>query len=110
MAYVPPVPNFAPVTFGQGFGNWQQYAGFNKDNPFGVSPEIRTDRNYPKAPVPAPVEDATPVPVQPQITAVVPPGVMGANPTGVMGAQPTSPMGTVQEDPIKRAVNSHFGE
>lgn len=109
MAFVPPVPGYSPVSYGQGFGNWQQYAGFNKDNPFGVSPELGADKNYPKTAVPAPVEDAVPVPVQPQVAPVAPPGAMGANPAGVMGAQPTAPMGTVDEDAFKRAVNSHFG-
>jgi len=109
MAYVPSVPGFTPVSYGQGFGNWQQYAGFGKDNPFGVSPEIRSDKNYPKTAVPAPVEDAVPVPVQPQVAPVAPPATMGANPASVMGAQPTAPMGTVDEDAFKRAVNKHFG-
>lgn len=109
MAFVPSVPGFTPISFGQGYGNWQQYAGFNKDNPFGVSPEIRADRNYPKPVAPAPVEEATPVPVQ-QVQPVIPPNQMGVTPVNVMGTPPVSSMGVVQQDALKRAVNSHFGE
>lgn len=110
MAFVPPVPGFAPVSYGQGFGNWQQYAGYSKSSPFGASQELLPARKPPTAAVPAPVVDATPTPVAPQITAAVPPGAMGANPATSMGALPTSPLGTVDEDAVKKAVNSHFGE
>ena len=40
MAYVPSIPGFSPVSFGQGYGDWQQYAGHGKDNPFGASPSM----------------------------------------------------------------------
>lgn len=109
MAYVPPVPGFVPVSYGQGYGNWQQYAGFNKDNPFGVSPEIRADKSYPKIAVPAPVEDATVVPTA-QVQPAIPPNQMGVSPVNAMGTPSVSSMGVVQEDALKRAVNSHFGE
>ena len=58
MAFVPPVPGYSPVSYGQGFGNWQQYAGYNKDNPFGVSPDIMAK---------------TPTPVPPSAPAAIPP-------------------------------------
>jgi hypothetical protein len=39
MNFVPKVPNYTPMSFGQGYGDWQQYAGFNKSNPFGALPD-----------------------------------------------------------------------
>ena len=38
MAFVPQVPGVVPMSYGQGYGDWQQYAGFNKENPFGALP------------------------------------------------------------------------
>lgn len=38
MAFVPQVPGVTPMSYGQGYGNWQQYAGFDKNNPFGSLP------------------------------------------------------------------------
>lgn len=55
MAYVPSVPGFAPVSFGQGYGDWQQYAGYNKDKPFGVSPGFLPGASPQKVPSVAPI-------------------------------------------------------
>lgn len=109
MAFVPSVPGFAPVNYGQGFGNWQQYAGFGKDNPFGASKELLPAKKPPTTQPMAPVEDATPTPVAPQITAAVPPGPMGGNPSTALGQQPSNPLGVQTEDEMKKAVLSHFG-
>jgi len=38
MNFTPQVPGVKPMSYGQGYGDWQQYAGFNKENPFGALP------------------------------------------------------------------------
>ena len=36
MSYLPGLPGVPPpMSYGQGYGNWQQYAGFDKSNPMG---------------------------------------------------------------------------
>lgn len=109
MAFVPAVPGFAPVSYGQGYGNWQQYAGFGKENPFGAGKELLPAKKPPTPPTLAPVEDVTAVPVAPPITSAVPPGPMGGNPATAMGVQPVNPLGVQTEDEMKKAVLSHFG-
>jgi hypothetical protein len=109
MAFVPTVPSFVPVSYGQGYGNWQQYAGFSKDQPFGATRELLPAKKPPTTPALAPVEDVAAVPVAPPIAAAVPPGPMGSNPATAMGVQPVNPLGVQTEDEMKKAVLSHFG-
>lgn len=66
MAYVPAIPGFTPVSYGQGYGDWQQYAGYDKDNKFGASPAFLPKKtNQPKAPIAPPmlptIQEAKPV-------------------------------------------------
>ena len=71
MNFLPAIPQVSQQNQGIGYGNWQQYAGYNKDNPFGgsgglnagVKPPSTTKSTGTPAPVtdysqPAPVEQA----------------------------------------------------
>jgi hypothetical protein len=113
MAYVPTIPGVpAPMSYGQGYGNWQQYAGFDTTkNPFGGAGGIgvEPDKNLP-APMssaPPPIDTSFPTPDY----SVVPPkpstGVLGANPQNSLGLKPSGQLGTMQ--PSTDAINSHYG-
>lgn len=105
--YLPTLPGVpAPALYGQGYGNWQQYAGFDTTkNPYGgsqglgVQPEDRknqgvappktvADTNIPKAPEP----------VTPDYSLS---GPMGAAPNEPLGASSSGALGTSIEDVIK---------
>ena len=112
MAYVPTIPGVpAPMSYGQGYGNWQQYAGFNAiKNPYGGRAGIDADLNIPSAPtsaMPPPIDTSFPNPDY----SVVPPkpstGVLGANPQNSLGLKPSGQLGTMQ--PSTDAINSHYG-
>ena len=82
MSYLPEMPGVpAQMSYGQGFGNWQKYAGFNAQKPFGSMP---VQQQTPASSVP-PVVNATPIPVQPN------------TPMGQFGSLPTTSMGTTSE-------------
>lgn len=90
MAYVPAVPGFSPVTFGQGYGDWHQYAGYGKDNPFGASPSV-VSKMQKKGPV-----------APPQLPAITPPAEMkpidySVAPTGQMGAPAKAQLGNFSD-------------
>ena len=116
MAFVPALPGFSPVTYGQGYGNWQQYAGFNKDNPFGASRELFNPKKPPSSIYMAPVEDAVPVPVEPPATEIAPPsGQFGASSTGQFGAPPVGQLGGLSSGPsnplsLADQARKHYGE
>ena len=77
MAYVPAVPGFSPVTYGQGYGDWQQYAGYGKDNPFGASPSPMSKREK-KGPIAPPQSPAfAPQQMNPVDYSIAPTGQMG---------------------------------
>lgn len=58
MNFVPAIPQVSQQGYGQGYGNWQQYAGYSKNNPFGSSPELIGKKpNFSNEGVPAPVAD-----------------------------------------------------
>lgn len=113
MAYVPTIPGIpAPMSYGQGYGNWQQYAGFDATkNPFGGSSGIGTeaDKNVPAIPPQMSQMDTN---FPPQNYSVVPPkpstGVLGANPQNSLGLKPTGQLGTIQPS-TQQAINSHYG-
>lgn len=112
--YVPTVPGVpAPMSYGQGYGNWQQYAGFSSvKNPYGggqgygVQPEDKRT-----AGVAPPVEADTNIPTAP--TAVTPDygmpqqqsSPLGNPPSGQLGLKPVGQLGVSNDDVIK----SHFG-
>jgi len=83
MSYLPEMPGVpAPMSYGQGYGNWQKYAGFNAQKPFGSM--AAEQQKVPAAGVP-PVVNANPIPVQPNA------------PMGQFGSLPTTSMGTTSE-------------
>jgi hypothetical protein len=92
MAYIPSLPGFSPVSYGQGYGDWQQYAGYDKDNPFGSIPGVMKDTNptTPSAPVGSVRPDTNMPPVDYSIAPPASPyGATSPNPFGQ--ATPTQP-------------------
>jgi len=85
MPFYPAVPGFSPVSYGQTYGDWKQYAGYNKDNPFGVGPEISVKQNEtaPVAPVAPPKIDAEMT--TPDYSIAPPTGQFGFPATGQLG-------------------------
>ena len=78
MAYVPTVPSFSPVGFGQGYGDWQQYAGYGKDNPFGGSPSV-VPKKEKKAPIaPTQIAPISSLEMKPVDYSLPPPTQMGS--------------------------------
>ena len=113
MAYVPTVPGVpAPMSYGQGYGNWQQYAGFDTTkNPYGGTGGmgVEADKNIG---VPAPVAPKADANTPPIDYSVLPPkpstGVLGANPQNSLGLKPSGQLGTMQPN-TTQAINSHYG-
>lgn len=60
MNFLPKIPGAMPVSYGEGYGDWQQYAGFGKDNPFGalapqpVAPTMASEPYKPDVEMPKP--------------------------------------------------------
>jgi len=114
--YAPTVPGApAPMSYGQGYGDWQQYAGFSKiTKPFGggqgmgVQPE---DRRAGVGVAP-PIEADTNVPVAPEPTkpdyGMTPqqPSTLGNQPQDPLGIKPISQLGGISN---VDAIKSHFG-
>jgi hypothetical protein len=103
------------MSYGQGYGNWQQYAGFDTTkNPYGGSGGmgVEADRNVG---VPAPT---VPTMAKPDVNtppidySVVPPkpttGILGANPLNTLGLKPNGQLGAPQPNATD-AINSHYG-
>lgn len=111
MSYVPSVPGVpAPMSYGQGYGNWQQYAGFDSTSkPFGGSAGlgVQPDTNLPsKAAEPAvPYETGVPAP---DYSITPPTGGLGNNPQSSLGLKPTAPLGNIPQSAVQ-AINSHYG-
>ena len=87
MSYLPGLPGVPPpMSYGQNYGNWQQYAGFNKSNPYGGSTEpIQQQPSAGVAPK-APIEDRS-------YTQPVPTSTFGVPSTNSMGAPSATSMG-----------------
>jgi len=91
MAFVPELPGIAPMSYGQGYGNWQKYAGFNSQNQFGSMPQ---EQPRPVAPTPkVPVIDAIPIPAQPSI----PMGQFGSQLQPSFGSNLAGQYGSLEE-------------
>ena len=96
MAYVPAVPGFTPVSYGQGYGDWQQYAGYGKDSPFGASPSVMPKQE--KAPVAPPkLAPIASLEMKPVDYSIAPIGQMGAPATKSLGNFSQNQMGQVQD-------------
>jgi len=109
MAYVPTIPGVPPpMSYGQGYGNWQQYAGFDsKTNPFGGSSGMGVD------PSNAPVSAAVP-PVMPEIDPSMPtPNYSIPAPPAGLGAPPSMNQGfalpSLQEPNLLDLVRNYYG-
>jgi hypothetical protein len=111
MAFVPAVPGFSPVSYGQGFGDWKQYAGFNKQNPFGALPDLSQQPKAPVAPPAAPKIDASVPPVDYSIGAQPPATPFGAAPTNTFAVPKLNAMGQPEiqeEDPLRKSIQESF--
>jgi hypothetical protein len=112
MAYVPTVPGVpAPMSYGQGYGNWQQYAGFDKTtNPYGGGEGLGvqpSDVLKNKLAGIQPPEYDTNFPTQ-DYSMPAPTGGMGNNPQNSLGLKPTTQLGVVQNN-TEQAIKSHYG-
>jgi len=101
MNFTPQVPSVAPMSYGQGYGNWQQYAGFNKDNPFGGMPT-----QQPVAP-PTTLEPYTsPDVVMPPVDySIKPPTGMGNSPSANQGLA----LPSLQQPTLEDSVDKYYG-
>jgi hypothetical protein len=110
MNFIPALPFMQQQTYGMGMGDWQQYAGFGKSNPFGGNTtfDMSADKNPKKAAVPPSAEDTNPMkPVAPyEVKPIINIGQMGANPNGTYGAAPSNQFGATKED----LINQHYGD
>jgi len=61
MNFLPAIPQVSQQNQGVGYGNWQQYAGFNKNNPFGgeggLNAGVKPPSQTKSTGTPAPVTD-----------------------------------------------------
>jgi hypothetical protein len=101
MNFTPKMPGVVPMSYGQGFGDWQQYAGFNKDNPFGALPA-----QQPIAP-PVATEPYKPTAEMPQVDyAIKPPATQfGAPSTGF-----STPDLSLQIPSLADQARKYFGD
>lgn len=104
MAWTPAVPGFSPVSYGQGYGNWQQYAGYNKDNPFGVSPDVMAKPEAAPVAPPMPTVDSS-VPA-PDYSIAPSKGQYGAPSAGQFGAPS---LGMSAPLSLEEQAKKHFG-
>ena len=91
MSYVPAVPGVPPpMSYGQGYSNWQQYAGYNKDNPFGGNPGFDPSQLAAVPPKdnsqPAPTTPTAPEPIAPDYSLTSAYGVKQKNTFGTSPA------------------------
>jgi hypothetical protein len=102
MNFMPKVPGAMPVSYGEGYGDWQQYAGFNKNNPFGSLPDLQ-----PVAP-----SASTPEPYKPDVEmpkmdyAIKPP----TSPYGAFSTGFSTPSISTQFPSLADQARKHFGE
>ena len=100
MNFTPQVPGVAPMSYGQGYGNWQQYAGYDKENPFGGLPKEAV------APPAAPQPYVPNVAMQqPDYSVPVPPTGLGTAPSMNQGL--ALPM--MQEPTLEDSVDKYYG-
>ena len=87
------------MSYGQGYGNWQKYAGFNARKPFGSMPE-----NYPATsvapPSSVPVVDAIPT------QANTPVGQLGSQYQESFGSNSGGQFGSI-EDAVKAEEHNY---
>jgi hypothetical protein len=98
------------MNYGQGYGNWQQYGGFDTTSkPFGGNAGfgVQPDTSAPKsAPAPATTYD-TNVPTV-DYSIVPPTGGLGNNPQSSLGMKPNAQLGAIPQS-AQQVINSHYG-
>ena len=101
MNFTPKMPGVVPMSYGQGYGDWQQYAGFNKDNPFGALPT-----QQPIAP-PVASEPYKPDTEMPKVDYAIrpPPTQFGAPSTGF-----NAPVINLEIPSLADQARKHFGD
>lgn len=92
MAFVPELPGVAPMSYGQGFGNWQKYAGFDAKKSFGSMQQLPTLAAA-VAPPPKKVPVVDSVPTMPS----APIGQFGSQPQGSFGSNSAGQYGSLEE-------------
>lgn len=106
MNFLPQIPQISQQNQGTGFGDWQQYAGYNKDNPFGGSGGLNAGVKPPNTTkstgTPAPVTDLSSDKPSTQIgydysIAPTANSTMGASSLNTMGAS-LNPTNDVSSD------------
>lgn len=112
MSYVPTVPGVpAPMSYGQGYGNWQQYAGFGKNKPFGGDGGFdKTTAVAPSHPVAAPVAPMMPSTPDSTVDYSIAPesGTLGAKPNNQFGMNNSTPY-SGQTMTTQQIIESHYG-
>jgi len=119
MNFVPAIPQVSQQNQGMGYGDWQQYAGFNKNNPFGGAGGLYGSTEGVKPPsqtkstgTPAPLKDLSidsqgnqinPTPIIDYSIAPKSNSTMGSTTTPTMG------LATSTGENIKHSVYSAFG-
>jgi hypothetical protein len=87
MSYLPQLPGVPPpMSYGQNYGNWQQYGGFNRSNPYGGGAEVMQKQPSMGVAPKTPIEDRS-------YTQPVPTSTFGVSSEGSMGASSTGNMG-----------------
>lgn len=106
MNFLPQIPQISQQNQGTGFGDWQQYAGYKKDNPFGGSGGLNAGVKPPNTTkstgTPAPVTDLSSDKPSTQIgydysIAPTANSTMGASSLNTMGAS-LNPTNDVSSD------------
>ena len=108
MNFLPGIPQISQQNQGTNFGNWQQYAGYGRTNPFGgyggIVPKTTSNTG-----VPAPVEDKS---ISSEDSTNTQPNI--SNPISLnttMGASPNMSMGLslTPKNNISNDIYSAFG-
>ena len=111
MNFLPGIPQISQQNQGTGFGDWQQYAGYSKTNPFGGSGGI-VPKTTSNTGVPAPVKDLS---IDSQGNQINPTPIIDysivpkSNSTMGSSTTPTMGLATSTGENIKHSVYSAFG-
>ena len=100
MNFTPKVPGVVPMSYGQGYGDWQQYAGYNKTNPFGALPDQAIAP--PTASEPYKPDVAM---QQPDYSVPVPPTGLGYAPSMNQGLA----LPSLQEPTLEDSIDKYYG-
>lgn len=110
MNFIPPVPQFQQQTYGMGYGDWHQYAGFGKANPFGGAAQP-FDKSADKG-ASAPAGAAVPNPID--TNPAMPPVDYSFKPAVSYGAKPQDGLGMTSPNQFgmtsEQLINQHYGE